>query len=43
MTGVAGNQIVFTEADLHLLLQAMRRRQRPMTLDELIAVLREGR
>jgi hypothetical protein len=43
MADVRDEQVVISEAELQLLLQAMRRRQRPMTLDELVAVLREGR
>ena len=43
MADVRDDQVVISEAELQLLLQAMRRRQRPMTIDELIAVLREGR
>lgn len=35
--------IEITEAELQLLLAAMRRRQSPMTLDELAQVLRAGR
>lgn len=35
--------IEISEADLQRLLLAMRRRQQPMTLDELIEVLREAR
>ena len=43
MADRAVDEFVLSEADLQLLLQAMRRRQRPMTLDEMIVVLREGR
>ena len=43
MADVAAGEVILTEADMQLLLQAMRRRQKPMTLDELVAVLREGR
>lgn len=35
--------IEISEADLQRLLLVMRRKQQPMTLDELIAVLREER
>lgn len=35
--------IEITEADLQVLLAALRRRQTPMTLDELVQTLREGR
>lgn len=38
-----GAMIEITEADLQALLAAMRRRQGPMTLEELLEVLRAGR
>ncbi len=34
--------VAISDADLQRLLQAMRRSQRPMTLDELIELLRNG-
>lgn len=34
--------VEISDADLQRLLQAMRRSQRPMTLDELIELLRNG-
>lgn len=37
------SRVEISEADLQRLLLAMRRKQQPMTLDELIEVLREGR
>lgn len=40
---VMESTIEISEADLQRLLLAMRRRQQPMTLDELIEVLREAR
>lgn len=39
---MADNAIVISEADLQRVLQAMRRSQRPMTIDELVEVLRAG-
>lgn len=35
--------VTLTEADLQRLLLAMRRSQRPLTLDEMVALLRAGR
>lgn len=35
-------ETVISDADLQRLLQAMRRSQRPMTLDEMVEVLRAG-
>lgn len=34
--------IEITEADLQRLLQAIRRGQRPLTLDEMVELLRQG-